>query len=434
MERLDNISGSDGVDAGSRIRTIRLERRLKQASLASEVGVSPSYLNLIEHNRRRIAPDLLERIAVALGVAASDLTAQVPQSQIDDLMSAASLHDASPEISKASDLALRFPGWTNLIVAQTKRIKALELRLQELSDRLSHDPDLAASLHEVISAATSIRSTASILNGDEELDADWLKRFHRNLHSDAIRLSESSDTLISYLEAPDEGEATQSPLVEAESFLADRQFFVPELEQVKPSVDALLERTGESQSVRRVLWPVLEQYVKDAASFPLAEFEVIARDAGYDPAVIANRTGGPLATVMRRLASLPPNQGHPPIGFVRMDAAGFVTLAKNLPGILFPRSGACPLWPVFAAAGQPGRPIRQIVSISGAQETKVLCFAVSEQHIPAVGEAPRMETSMLLLSDPEPESGPIQKLGPSCRICPRTACDARREPSVVTGL
>ena len=44
---------------GSRIRERRQVLRMKQSDLASHAGISASYLNLIEHNRRRIGGKLL---------------------------------------------------------------------------------------------------------------------------------------------------------------------------------------------------------------------------------------------------------------------------------------------------------------------------------------------------------------------------------------
>ena len=58
---------------GTRIRARRNLRGLRQAELAREVGVSPSFLNLIEHNRRKVSPQLLDALATALGVSADAL-------------------------------------------------------------------------------------------------------------------------------------------------------------------------------------------------------------------------------------------------------------------------------------------------------------------------------------------------------------------------
>ncbi len=56
------------ASVGIRIRERRVNIGLKQSELAEKVGISASYLNLIEHNRRRIAGRLLLNLADALGV------------------------------------------------------------------------------------------------------------------------------------------------------------------------------------------------------------------------------------------------------------------------------------------------------------------------------------------------------------------------------
>ena len=53
---------------GTRIRERRTARKLKQADLARMVGISPAYLNLIEHNRRRVSETVLEALAEVLGL------------------------------------------------------------------------------------------------------------------------------------------------------------------------------------------------------------------------------------------------------------------------------------------------------------------------------------------------------------------------------
>ncbi|MEM6666746.1 MAG: helix-turn-helix transcriptional regulator, partial [Pseudomonadota bacterium] len=58
---------------GTRIRARRLDVGLRQAALARACGVSPSYLNLIEHNRRRIGGKLLNLIAETLEIDAAAL-------------------------------------------------------------------------------------------------------------------------------------------------------------------------------------------------------------------------------------------------------------------------------------------------------------------------------------------------------------------------
>ena len=58
---------------GARIRAHRRQLGLTQTELAKQIGISTSYLNLIERNKRRIAGDLLRRTASVLGIGADEL-------------------------------------------------------------------------------------------------------------------------------------------------------------------------------------------------------------------------------------------------------------------------------------------------------------------------------------------------------------------------
>jgi len=51
------------IFAGPRIRRIRNERSLTQTAMAEALGISPSYLNLIERNQRPLTVQLLLKLA-----------------------------------------------------------------------------------------------------------------------------------------------------------------------------------------------------------------------------------------------------------------------------------------------------------------------------------------------------------------------------------
>lgn len=53
---------------GTRLRERRLAAGLRQADVAATAGISASYLNLIEHNRRRVGAEVLQRLAGALAI------------------------------------------------------------------------------------------------------------------------------------------------------------------------------------------------------------------------------------------------------------------------------------------------------------------------------------------------------------------------------
>ena len=186
---------------GSRIRERRTIAGLKQAELANRIGISASYLNLIEHNRRRIGGKLLLNIAATLGVEASALTEGAEAALIANLRVAASdANLANVEVDRAEEFAGRFPGWAEVLSTAHRRIGTLERTVEALSDRLTHDPKLAASVHELLTTAAAIRSTASILADDKDITSEWRDRFHVNLDQDSRRLADSSKALVTYLD------------------------------------------------------------------------------------------------------------------------------------------------------------------------------------------------------------------------------------------
>ena len=418
---------------GSRIREKRLDQGLRQAALAEAVGISPSYLNLIEHNRRRIGGKLLGDLARALGAEVAQLTEGADSDLLDQMRAAAGLTGDQAEIARTEELAARYPGWSALIVAQARRITALEARVQSLRDRLTHDPNLAASLHEVISAVTAIRSTASILVGQEDLDADWQRRFHENIHADSLRLAQNSEALISYLEAPgDDSSAALTPIDEVEAWLARTGFHLAALETGTADVDRFVSDSGLAGTAAQLLRDFCVQYVQDARALPLTELTAACFAAQYDPARVAQRSGVSFAQVLRRMACLPPDAGHPPMGLMVCDASGAQRLAKSVPGFALPRAGgSCPLWPVFGAFSRPSQPIRAEVALPGPVPQRFLCYAIAEPGALLDFDAsPVLQSTMLVL--PDPAEGAVQPIpvGISCRICPRAHCMARREPAI----
>ena len=107
---------------GSRIREQRSQQGLRQADLALQAGISPSYLNLIEHNRRRVTGDVLARLAQALGLAVDVLEAGAQGALVEDLRSAAAAGDSDVELDRLEEFAGRYPGWAGLVAAQYRTV------------------------------------------------------------------------------------------------------------------------------------------------------------------------------------------------------------------------------------------------------------------------------------------------------------------------
>ncbi|MEN9010511.1 MAG: short-chain fatty acyl-CoA regulator family protein [Yoonia sp.] len=421
---------------GTRIRDRRVDRGIKQADLAARVGISPPYLNLIEHNKRRIAGKLLTDIAAALDVPTEQLSQGVNASVLDKLHAAAASFSANVELARAEDMTIRFPGWSALIVKQAKQVSDLQDHVRVLTDRMTYDPELAGSLHQVITAVTSVRSAASILVGSEEIDADWQARFHRNIYDDSVRLAASSEALIRYLDTPDTiGAAQTAPVDDMETALAAVDYHIAALERTGRAdlakiAKELLPKTGVAHDL---MLRFLTTYQADAALMPLDAFGPVAKELNYDPLALSARFGVPVDAVLRRLSGLPKADGHPSMGLAVADASGAMLFRKPVGGFALPRAGAgCPLWPLFTAFGRPDQPIRADVALPDAGEQRFLCYAVAKPVGAAGFDAPPvLHATMLIIPDlPEGVNTPIPA-GVSCRICPRQSCAARREPSAM---
>jgi len=410
---------------------------MRQADLAKAAGISASYLNLIEHNRRRIGGRVLNDLARALGLDPTQLSEGAETALIQDLRGAAATRSAAEaEVDRAEEFAGRFPGWAGLVTDQAAQIARLEAKVKSLTDRMAHDPQLATSLHEVISAVTSIRSTSSILVGGEVLDRDWQERFHRNIYNDSQRLADSSRALVGYLEAPADGGALAlSPVEEVDAYFDRRGHHIADLEGPEGSVEALIADAALATSAAELLLQsCLALYRDDARAMPLAEFEATAIELRHDPALLAARFGVGPAAVLRRLSSLPERPAHPAFGFAYCDGAGAVTRLKTIEGFSLPRAAAaCPVWPLFQALSRPGQPIRAVVALPGEGGRRYLCHAIAGPLGPVRfdGLSP-VEAVMLVQSAPASLSGTAElAVGGGCRICPRSSCPARREPSLL---
>ena len=63
----------EAPQVGDKVRRLRRQRALPQADLAAAMGISASYLNLIEHNRRRVTVPLLFKLAGYFGLEPGEL-------------------------------------------------------------------------------------------------------------------------------------------------------------------------------------------------------------------------------------------------------------------------------------------------------------------------------------------------------------------------
>ncbi|NYS23883.1 helix-turn-helix domain-containing protein [Rhodobacteraceae bacterium 2376] len=442
---------------GTRIRARRTARGMRQADLARTVGVSPSYLNLIEHNRRNVGADLLGELAKALGVAPDSLLEGSEGEVMEAVRAAAAglTHRANsadkgplgtltpPELERIEEFLGRFPGWAAVLAATHARVDELERVVEQLSDRMAHDPYLPAALHEIVSAVTSVQSTAAILADGEEIDPDWQRKFLANLLADSSRLADGAEALVNYLDASGAGETgLAAPQEEVEAWLAARNYHPAELEadcasDLRALVADQVELSSDAARALALKW--LRRFQADARALPLDPFLAAVAELGLAPDRLALRFDAPLAQVLRRIACLPQGAGVPDVGLVLCDGSGTLTFRRPVDGFALPRfGGACPVWPLFQALLRPAQPLCVPVQTGGRIGRRFTAYACADTRGTARFDAPPVvEATMLLVPDSLPTgdapTARPRRVGPSCRICAERDCPARREPSILAG-
>ena len=160
---------------GSRIRARRLDLGLRQVDLARSCGISASYLNLIEHNRRRIGGKLLVDIARALGMEVSVLSQGADVALIEELRSAAESAGISEAADRAEELAGRLPDWARVLTELSRRVSELEAALMWLFRAIGRVDELSGVVAAILQRRLDHRrELGSLLGVDDGARLDRL--------------------------------------------------------------------------------------------------------------------------------------------------------------------------------------------------------------------------------------------------------------------
>lgn len=385
---------------GTRIRERRQVAGLRQAELARRVGISASYLNLIEHNRRGIGGKLLINIAAALDVDVPSLRQGAEAELLASLSEVAERTAmAEADAARVQDFAARFPGWAEALARTHRTSNELARKVEALNDRLSHDPELAASVHEVLSTAAAIRSTAAILVSDDTIEPQWRARFHRNIDADSIRLSDSSKSLARFLDpetkAPD---LLASPQEEVEAFLAAHNFRFEGLEDGTTTPDDLITASFllVSDAARARVRAVLADTMRDIARLPADRLRAAMATHGTDPIALANTCDVDVPTVLRRLAAMPDTR----LGLVLADMEHGLTVARaGLAQINRRNLTGAGTALICRALAQPGRVVRTCLVDTEAPLYAIAAAAPAPVRAPET--SPTWHVSLLIRPEEE---------------------------------
>ncbi|MAU95725.1 MAG: Cro/Cl family transcriptional regulator, partial [Fulvimarina sp.] len=136
------------IFAGPRIRRIRNGLSLTQTAMAEELGISPSYLNLIERNQRPLTVQLLLKLSETYQVDLADLQAGRQQGVFSELKAIFSDPLLSGELAGDQELVELADAAPNAAAGVAKLYRAYreqQTRLSDLSQLLAREGRMLGS-------------------------------------------------------------------------------------------------------------------------------------------------------------------------------------------------------------------------------------------------------------------------------------------------
>ncbi|MGA7487032.1 MAG: helix-turn-helix domain-containing protein, partial [Xanthobacteraceae bacterium] len=232
---------------GQRIRARRSELKITQTALAARIGVSPSYLNLIEHNRRSIAGALLHRLAEALGLDSRALAGTEESRLIAELAEIAAdpVFGGALSPPAARDFVAGDPNAARLLLTVYRAYRDARAHRDLVSERLGEQSFLGEASRQIVSLITTIRSFSGILRDYGDLSETERHRFAGTIAGESERLARLATEMFDFLSGRGARSPHPSAAEEVEDFFSDNANHFPELEA---GAARLLDRIGGAAS------------------------------------------------------------------------------------------------------------------------------------------------------------------------------------------
>jgi len=441
---------------GARLKRLRRELGLTQTRMAEDLGVSPSYLNLLERNQRPVTAQVLLRLAEAYDLDLKSLS-------------------GDPEAGAATDLAE---------ILSDQMFRDLAVPRHEIAEVADSAPGLSEAVVRLYRAYLDQRRLSELgaVGRPEEgtyqapvvTPSDWVRDFIQAQKNHFAELEEAADALSSELKAePQDFQAAarerlarrhgiQVRVVPVDVLPESvrrfdhhrRRLFLSEvltgagrsfslayqlaLLEHGELLDGLAERGAPpDRPTRNLLKVSLGNYLAAGVLMPYGAFYEAAERTAYDIELLRARFGVSFEQACHRLTTLARTGARGvPFFMVRVDSAG--NISKRFAGSTFPFSrfgGACPRWNIHSSFRTPGRIVTQVIETPDGQRYFTLARTVARVATPYAGDDSELAVGMgcelkhaerLVYSRgldlKEPVATPI---GPACRLCERPACPQR---------
>ncbi len=453
---------------GHKLRRLREQRGLTQASLARALELSPSYLNQLENNQRPMTLPVLLRVSALFEVELTSfvedeearLLADLREALGDPLFAGAALTTAELRnaVTSSPELARR-------VLALHQAYQKLHEQVQSLADTLSSPdaPDDVAGpqfpyeevrdyfhycnnyVGALDEAAERLWETEGFRPGDLDRDlAAYLKR----RHDVRVRVvPDAGDGTAMRRHDADTGTLSLSALLNGPSRTFNMAHQVALLGFGDVIERLVADAHFSSEDARSICRVGLANYFAGALVLPYRAFAAEARALRHDIEQLQSRFGASFEQVCHRLSTLQrPGARGVPFYFVRVDMAGNITKRHSATRFHFARfGGACPLWNVHEAFAQPGKILVQFARMP--DNATYVCIArtvtkrggayrrPSRQFAVGLGcEASHAGELVYAAGIDLAETDAAQPIGVNCRICERMDCQQRAFPPIGSKL
>jgi len=437
---------------GLRLARLREQHGYTQAQLAQGLGVSASYLNQIERNKRPLTPAVQQRLRALLGDLGELFDGDGPAALQDAL--GQTLRDLGLGEVSATELramAGNLPQISQALLDLHRRHLALRDHAAALEFKLG-EPGAGLSLP----AGDQVRDFFNRMHNHipelddlaEQLFAEWslapghvaprLRQLLADRHGIRVEVAALQagrekrvlDGEARTLWLPDYLETGQQAFQMAAE-LALRGY--------REQIDAVIQRAGFGDDERIAQARIgLSNYFAGALVMPYGRFLRAAEHSGYDIELLAHQFGVGFEAVCHRLSTLARRSAPGlPFFFIRVDRAGNVSKRHSATDFHFSQvGGSCPLWIVYEAFNQPGRILTQTARMPDGRRHFWLARQVSSG--PVGHGQPRKTFAVALGCDLQhaerlvysrgldiQSPGNSVSIGPGCRVCPREDCMQR---------